>query len=210
MLTHRSIADIPEAALVKRLITDPYWRWRLLQIYGIPADSIPFPSVPLRGLTGQSQGDVDILLSVPGRPDLATAIEVKIIKVGAAALRNQTPNKLRGFKEGVRQSNRLARIGFSQVYLYVFVVVDSREKNAGRITYEGLPPELRRLIERAISPSGLDTRVGLMYHELVQPMDNEPLGTGTYSGHLVRLAELAAQPAELTAWVAQATSAGAA
>ncbi|MBZ5562095.1 MAG: hypothetical protein LAP13_06705 [Acidobacteriia bacterium] len=133
---------------------------------------------------------------------------MKRIKVGAAALQNRRPNKVQEFKEGVRQANLLAKIGFSQVYLYVLVVVDSREKNAGRNTYKGLPPELSRVIEGAISPRNLDKRVGLMYHQFVQPMDYEPLGTGTYFGHLVRLAESAVQPEDVTAWVAQVTAAG--
>lgn len=185
---------------------DPHWRSRLLNIHGIPRESIPFQRVPLNGLPGTPVGDVDILLSVPGRPELATAIQVKRVKVGAAALRDQRPNKLQEFKKGVRQANLLAKIGFSLVYLYVFVVVDSREINAGRSLYKGLTKELRSLIERAISPHGLHVRVGLMYHEFVQPMDNVPLGTGTYFGHLVRSARPISQPAEVTSWVAQATS----
>jgi hypothetical protein len=166
--------------------------------------------VPLSGLPDKPRGDVDILLVVPGRPDLATAIQVKRIKVGAAALRTRRPNKLHELKKGVRQANVLARIGFSQVYLYVFVVVDSREQNAGRISYDGPSSELRSLIRQVISPRGLDQRVGLIHFEFVQPMDDEPLGSGTYGADLVRLAESMAQPPEVTTWVAQLTTAGAA
>jgi len=186
MLTRPSIADIPEHSLVERLMEEPHWRCRLLEIYGIPTPSIPFQRVHLSGLTGKSQGDVDILLSVPGRPDMATAIEVKRIKVSAKGLRNQRPNKLSKLKKSVRQANQLAGIGFSQVYLYVFVVVDSREKNAGRYAFEGLPVGLRSSIERDISPSGLDNRVGLMYHEFVQHIHPDRFGRDVCGHRLLR------------------------
>lgn len=201
MLTHTSIAVIPEALLIDRLIRDSHWRSRILGIEGIHSNSTLFQSVLLSGLPGKCRGDVDILLVPPGRPDLATAIQVKRIKVGAAALRTRQPNKLRGLEEGVRQANLLARIGFSQVYLYVFVVVDSREQNVGRISYDGLSRELRELLRQSISPIGLDQRVGLMHYEFGQPMDDEPLGSGTYGADLVRLAESMVQPPEVTAWV---------
>src|SRR5205807_941816 len=104
------------------------------------------------------------------RPDLAIAIEAKRVKVRSGRL-----NKLHDFKKGVRQANLLARIGFSQVYLFVFVVVDSREQNAGRMSYDGTDSYLRSVIEQAISVSDLDPRVGLMHYEFVQPMDHAPL-----------------------------------
>jgi len=206
---YSSIADIPEARLIKLLIMDRQWHSRILGIKGIQSNSTPLLSVPLRGLPGNPSGDIDILLVVPGRPDLATAIEVKRIKVGAAAFQTGGPNKLRGFKEGVRQANTLAKIGFSQVYLYIFVVVDSREQNTERISYKGLSLELKSWIEQNISPRELVQRVGLMHFEFVQPMDDEPLGVGTFSGHLVRLADSMSQDPEVTAWVAQQIAANA-
>jgi len=209
MLRHPSLVQIPEAQLVERLTADPHWRSYLLGIKSIASNVVPFRSVPFTGLPGEPQGDVDLLLNVPGRPALATAVEAKRIKVGAAALRDRRPNKLHEFREGVWQANLLAKIGFSQVYLFVFVIVDSREPNGGRITYDGLPADLASMTSGFISPLGLDQRIGLIYYELVQPMDDEPLGTGMYGGHLIRLAEPSAQPKEVTAWVARISSAGA-
>ena len=134
---------------------------------------------------------------------MTTAIEVKRIKVGASAFRSGQPNKLHEFEKGVRQANLLAAVGFSQVYLYVIVVIDSREQNASRITYDGPTPELRHTIRSAISIAGLESRIGLEHHEFVQPMDSAPLGLGTYFGHLDRIAQTAQQPTALTEWVAQ-------
>jgi hypothetical protein len=203
MLIHPSVTDIDEIPLVERLMANPLRRSDLLRIYGIPESSIPYLNVPLRGLPGQPQGDVDILLSVPMRPDLSTAITAKRIKVGAEALRNQRPNKLREFKRAVRQANLLAKIGFHLVYLYVFVVVDSREQNAGRTTYDGLSAALGSQIDRVVSPSGLDEGVGLIHYEFVQPMDDEPLGVGAYGGQIKQMAKPVSQLPELNEWVAQ-------
>jgi len=208
MPTRKSIANIPEAELIDLLIRDPQWHSRILEIHGIQSGSLVFQRVSLSGLPGGPRGDVDILLIVPGRPDLATAIEIKRIKVSASSLRTQQPNKLRELKRGVQQVNMLAKIGFSQVYFFVFVVVDSREQNAGRISFDGLPAEMRRSIVQVILPSGLEPRVGLIHYEFVQSMDDEPLKTGAFSGDLIRLAEPITQPSEVTAWVHQRIASG--
>ena len=76
----------------------------------------------------------------------------------------------------------MKRLGFAQVYLYVLQVVDSRKQNDGLYKYDGATPELRAAIDAAVSPQGLEPRVGLVRHEFVQPMDHEPLEFGTYGG----------------------------
>jgi hypothetical protein len=203
MLVHPSIADIPEGDLVERLLAEPVWRSRLIGLHSIPESPLIRQKVPLAGVPGDFPGDVDILLCSPCHPDLAVAIEVKRIKFGISAIRSGRPNKLHEFEKAVQQANRLASIGFSQVYLYVFAVIDTREQNSGQNTYVGLSPKLKGLIYRSISPSGLDERVGLCQVEIVQPMDYPPLGTGAWGGHLRRGARTVTQTEELTKWVSQ-------
>ena len=120
---------------------------------------------------------------------LRPRIEVKRIKVSGAAFKTGRPNKLHEYDKAVKQANRLAQVGFAQVYLYVIVVVDSRENNEGRYTYNGLTAELRAKIEAIFSLEQLESRIGLVRHEFVQSMDHPPLELGTYSGHLIRLAQ---------------------
>ncbi len=157
----------------------------------------------MTGLPGEPRGDVDILLIPPDGPDQATAIEVKRLKI-----RDGSANKLHEFKKGVRQANSLEEIGFHQVYLYVLVAVDSRNVNAGEISYDdGISSELRHHIDQLISPHELHDQIGLMHQEFVQPMDSEPLGVGTYGGHLVRLATGRARHYEVTKWVANVVAA---
>lgn len=202
-LENESIADIQEADLVDRLLGDDHWRSRLLGIRGIPSTSQPIPRVPLTGLPKEVKGDVDILLVPPDCPREAIAIEVKRIKVGLQAIRSGRPNKMQEFEKGVRQANLLAGVGFSQVYLWVLVVVDTREQNAGRYAYDGLCPNLSSKISQLIRPMGLHPRIGLIHYKFVQSMDDVPLGLGTYVGQLVRPAQRIDQPAEVTAWVAR-------
>ena len=144
-----------------------------------------------------------MLLSSPTQPHLAAAIEVKRVKFGAAGIRKGRPNKLKGFEKGIRQANLLARVGFSQAYLYVLVVIDSREQNAGNDNYSGLPTNLKAIIDNAIGLKDLDPRVGLVRFELVQPRDMPALGIGSWFLQLVRLSKPVMQSAELTERVRQ-------
>jgi hypothetical protein len=104
-------------------------------------------------------------------------------------------------EKGVEQANESKRVGFSQVYLWVFVAIDTRERNNGRYTYDGPDSLLRSRIGQAVSPIGLEETVGLMSFEWVQPIDRAPFELGTYGGHLMRLAESTTQPHELTEWL---------
>lgn len=204
----QSIANITESHLVQELLAHPQWRSRLLAIRGIPDDVHASTNVSLLNAPGNNGkgGDVDILLCSPGRPDLATAVTVKRFKVRPPAFDTEQPNKLGGFKKAVQQANQLAKFGFAQVYLFILVVVDSREQNNGRIGYIGLSAKLKNVIEQAISLGGLHQRIGLMRYYFVQPMDDAPLGTGTYQAHLIRMATEVTQPTALTDWVRRAIS----
>ena len=202
-MTHPSVADIPESSLVQRLLADRYWRSTILNIRGIPDQALDFERVSLRGAPGSFLGDVDIILCPESEPASATAIEVKRIKVSAGAFRRGRPNKLHEFGKGVRQANLLAAVGFSQVYLYILVVIDSRDNSAGGATYDGATSELRNAIRGAMSIAGLEPRIGLVHHEFVQSVDDAPLGRGAYFGHLERIAQAAKQSTALTEWVAQ-------
>lgn len=198
---HPSLAAIPEAELVNTLAVDPVSLGDLLGIKGIPSDCRPHTRVPFRGLPGDREGDVDLLLVPPDRPDQATAVEIKRIKFDAKALRTGRPNKLQELKKGLRQAKTLAEMGFWQAYLYVFVVVDSREQNRGQVTYAGLTTQQENAIDDTLASLPLPPRVGLIRYDFVQPMDDAPLRTGAGGTRRVHLAEAAAQPEAVTEWV---------
>lgn len=171
----------------------------------MPADPSAFASVDLKGTPGNVRGDVDVLLCPRSQPELATAISVKRIKFGINAVRNGQPNKLRELKKATEQANRLADVGFRLVYSFVFVAIDTREQNVGeKISFTGLPVELKQFVYSAVTVQGLNPRVGLYRTEYVQPMDDEPLCTGAFYGHLVRNALPEQQAGSLTEWVSKA------
>jgi hypothetical protein len=203
MPLHRSIADIPEQELIRDILADPLRRSDMLRIDGIPNNCLICESVTHDDAPGNKQGDIDILVCHPDRPHEATGIQVKRIKITESAFHTGMPNKLQAFEEGVRQANTLAQLGFWQIYLYVFVVVDSRENNGAQVSYAGASPELQNVISQTVSTRDLDQRVGLIKYEFVQPMDYPPLSVGTGSTRLCRKATTGAQSNELTEWVRQ-------
>ena len=198
----KSVADIAEGELVSELVGDLHWRDFVLSIKGMPERPRIMQQVPLAAAPGTAGGDIDVLLVSPGWPSEATAIEVKRIRFGAAAFRTGgQPNKLHEYRKGVSQANRLHCLGFHQVYLYVLVVVDSREKNQGRVSYEGLSSEQESVVEATVSLADLHPTVGLVVCTFVQAMDHPPLTIGASGEDLKRLATPCTQPRGLTDWL---------
>lgn len=195
---HESIANVPEARLVERLVATPHWRTSLLSFKGMPDNPRVLQTVSLREFPGGFAGDVDIALCAADHPSVATAIEVKRIKIGASSFATGRPNKLQEYDKAVTQANRLAEVGFAQVYLFVIVVVDSRTHNEGRYTYDGATPELRGVVRAVVSPENLTRRVGLVVHELVQSMDHPPLTQESHGGSLLQAPTLVPQVSGVT------------
>lgn len=198
---HQSIADICEQDLVARLVRDPHWRERITNIHGMPENPNVYTEEPLEGIAESVSGDVDLLLVEKSAPENATAIQIKRIKVGENAFHTGKPNKLSDIEKGVRQANLLDSVGFFQVYLYLFIVVDSRVRNIGEYSYKGLTPELQSTLRAEINVSRLHSNIGMIEFEFTQPMDSAPLGVGAYGGSLKRLATPRSQASDVTAWV---------
>jgi hypothetical protein len=201
--TQPSIAEIAEDKLVERLFADPLWGTEFFELAGMPRGLLNKQRVPLHTAPGNFKGDIDVLRCAPDHPEHAVAYQLKRIKFGIDQLRNGTPTKLRDFSKVARQANLVARMGFWQVYAYVVVVVDAREQNAGRNTYEGLSSKLKSLVYSVVSTKPLDERVGLGILDFTQPMDYSPFTVGTHGLHLIRLSTPTTQSEELTRWVAE-------
>lgn len=202
---HRPITDLKEQELVARVLSDPHYRHLLMNIKDLfSTNARVLREVQLRAFKSELTSDLDILVIPADAPDQSTAIQVKrfVPQDGLEYADAWRPNRMqRLFKEGIRQANETLGVGFSQVYLWVFVLIDTREQNGGRYTYDGPDSALRARIQQAMSPVRLDPRVGLMDFEWVQPMDRAPFELGTYGGHLERLAENGTQPGDLTEWI---------
>lgn len=205
VLKEESILDYTESELITRLLY-PDWRYRIVNIAGMPSDAVHFEGVLLSGVPHEEdKGDVDILLYNPDSPQHSVAVEVKRVKFSSEAIATLRPNKIQELAKGVEQANRLARMGFSQVYFYPFIMVDSRAQNAGQNTYAGTSMAAKELIQKITDDAfyALDGRVGMYCCEFTQPQDYAPLGAGSFHGNLRRLAQATEQRAELTDWVAK-------
>jgi hypothetical protein len=209
-LLHDSIAKIPEKDLIARVLNDVHYRDTLFNIKGMFTKGARIlEQIELRHFRKELAGEIDILVVPDGHPELSTAIQVKRFKAivgmdeqGIDDAEVGHPNRFQELiAKGIQQANETKRVGFSQVYLWVFVAVDTRARNNGWYTYDGPDSLLNSRIHQAISPVGLDPTVGLMKFEWVQPMDRPPFELSTHGGSLDRLAESTRQPSELTEWI---------
>ncbi len=208
-MVYSSIAEIPEGELVTGLLRDPYWLSTYFRLDGFPENPVIRVEVELAAVPGNVEGEVDVLLADPARPDQAIAIQVKRIKFDARDIERGSPKKLQEIKKAYEQANRDVKVGFSQVYLYVIAVVDSRELNIGKKhPFEGISNAHRDVVRQGISLAGLDARVGVFQVELAQTIDNPPLHPSTFHGELRRKAQPVAQNPELTEWVKQRLAEG--
>jgi hypothetical protein len=200
---HGSISDNTEADLVSFMLGS-----RHSMLYGTHGIDARFDrqdriktAVERSRYRRDLEGDFDIVVVPPARPEESVSLQVKRIKVSATGAVTGRPNGLTGIAKGIEQANDDAALGFKFVYLVVFIVIDTRLKNAGRFTYEGPTPEMRWLIDDAIRPIGLDPRVGLMTCEEVQTMDQPAFTVGTGHIALKRTATAAPQSRMLTTWL---------
>lgn len=223
---HRSLCDSgsagghdSEKALVRSLLSSFLTQDLLSGVLGLPervvGTAVELPE-PWRG----GVGDVDLLLC--DESEAAAAVEVKTIKFGERAFRSHraaqilgpsgdrarrlgpqdgAPNRLGKLTKGAEQAKSLARIGFSQVYLLAVVLVDSREQNQGRNTYDGLSSEMYRHVDKDAWARLLDPAIGFLVSEWTQPMDRDPSTTGTSGIDLVRPATKSKQVESVSAWV---------
>ena len=199
IFSHESLAGIPEPELVRRLLADSHWRSRFVGLHGIPTDANDYREVLLDGLG--KKGDVDILVVNPSRPEFATAIQTKRIKVATQTFQTGKPNRLVAIAELYRQTNILVELGFWQVLCYAIITVDSRMNNNGEYRYDGLTTDLRTTINASLSTEGLHQDAGFVRFELAQPIDHYPLGAGTFSTTLLRGSTVRPQSANVTNWV---------
>lgn len=215
---HESITEILEEPFINKILNDLHYRSDLFNIKNLDAEgALIKPRVQLREYRKHLIGDIDILIVPRGKPERSTAFQVKRFPLKVEkhedddpdppALREQKRKQRisrmqRLFQKGITQANYAAQVvGFSQVYLCAFVLADTRRVNGGRYTYDGPDSSLRSEIDYALSPVGLDPRVGVMHYEWVQPMDRPPLELATYGGSFQKLATRTTQPAELTEWL---------
>lgn len=206
-LLHRSITDLKESELISRVLNDPHYRTTVFHIRGLQThDAQILEHVDLRLFGSALAGDVDILVIPQDHPEESTAIQVKRFQArvringhGDDEIAGGSLDRFRKLmSKGIDQTNLITRVGFAQVYLWIFVAIDTRERNSGWNIYDGPDAFLRSSITSALSQSGLGPTIGLMEFQWVQPMDRPPFELVTHGGSLWKLAAPTRQPAEVT------------
>jgi hypothetical protein len=205
-LIHQSITEVGEHELVAFVLRDWYFRNTVFNIKDLESeDAVILKDVLLRKFQKHLPGDVDVLVVPKGHADQSTAIQVKRLKVKVEADDVDYKKQMKGwrelFEEGVDQANQDAELGFWQSYLWVFVVIDTRIRNAGRLTYDGPDSLLRSQINSVMSTARLDPRVGFITFEFLQAMDKSPFAMDSSHMHQERGAKTAVQPDNLTRWL---------
>jgi hypothetical protein len=203
-------AKIPEKELIAQVLNDVGYRDTLFNIKGMSAyGTRTLEQIQLSEFREDLVGDVDILVIPLDHPEQTTAIQVKRFKAIVSMDEEGFDDSVTGhpkrmqefFEKGIQQANATKFVGFSQVYLWVFVAIDTRARNSGWYTYQGPDSLLNSRIHQAISPIGLDPTIGLMKFDWVQAMDRPPFSMNSSGGNLMKLAETTPQPPELTEWL---------
>lgn len=221
---HQSLLEFDELALVSEVLANQHERDRVLNVKDINARGAHVAEqVDFALFDPRFKGDVDVLVIPEEHPEHATAIQVKRLAVDidmgedghdkyyTRSLSDPLSTKHfdlsleelhRRFSKlvtrGAEQANLTKRLGFAQVYLWTFVLIDSRKRNNGLYTYDGADANLSSVIRQVRSTFPLDPNVGLLQFEWTQPIDRAPFQLGTSGGSLDRAATRTPQSEQLT------------
>ena len=133
---HKSITEYCEQKLIARVLNDVQYRDTLFNIKGMFSEGARIlEQIDLRNFRKGLTGDIDILVVPGGQPEFSTAIQVKrfeaIVRMNERGLDEVTGGSPVRFRKlmakGIRQANATKRLGFAQVYLWIFVVIDTRK-----------------------------------------------------------------------------------
>ncbi len=135
------------------------------------------PFTPDRG----KPGDIDIILFDPLDISQSIAFECKRVKVQAL---NEDDSKINGahnIREGIIQANKYLELGFSKVFLVVYLLHDGRLlKTPSTLHRHGKGENVKKLYNIPLN-EGLKDEVGLVFVEVYQNTDkliNSKYGLG--------------------------------
>ena len=172
-----SAAAMTEPDLVKWLMNDPRTRGVILEELSLPMTAKSYTRVGSPFITNPNKkpGDIDILACEVSRPHQAVTVECKRVKVRAVVDGTEKINRLEALGGADRQARELFGLGFSRTYLGVVAIVDGRANDDRNFLFRGISDaNYRRIIEFA-GDLTLPEGVGLLYLEIIQPVQR-PVG----------------------------------
>ena len=153
------------------------------------------------GLPATAFGDADAVLIEQGKPERASVVEFKRVKVTQASLLTEEINKLGELPKAVRQANALFAVGFGAVWLTVIVVADMRSPDGSVFRFS--PAKLVQRVREAVPLARLNPAVGVTVCEITQVSDRPANWRGGSGGQILQMAVERDQPPELTSAVAR-------
>jgi hypothetical protein len=194
--------DLKEPELVKWLMADFGVRALILEALSLSAAAESYTEVrsPFIADPNRKPGDIDLLACEVSRPDQAVVVECKRVKVRAAG-GSERINRLEALSGADAQARELYRLGFSRTYLCVIAVVDGRGNDDQNFLFRGTSDtNYKRIIEFAWGVT-LPEEVGLLYVEIVQPVQRAIAEAGMVCAAVPKAAKPRVQPEHLTACV---------
>lgn len=125
-------------------------------------------------------GDVDILLINPQEPTYSIAIECKKVNV-TTSLDSEKVNKIDKIKGAINQTKGLLEMGFHKVYLAIITGSHGAENTDVNYLYRGIGEQNFQKLYDFPDRENLDSRVGLIFIEVIQPTGNSLDHTGVLS-----------------------------
>lgn len=122
-------------------------------------------------------GDIDILLINPQEPAYSIAIECKKVNI-STSLGSEKINKINNIKGAINQTKGLLEMGFHKVYLAIITGCYGAENTDGNYFYRGMGEQNYQKLYDFPDRENPDSRVGLIFVEVIQPTGNSLNHTG--------------------------------
>ena len=204
VLTTAVVTSKLEAVVVKWLFSVSPARGLILAELRLDEDVCFWPAVA-EPVTDRNRkpGDVDALLCRRYGPHLATAVEVKCVKVKAETDGSDHVNRLGKLPDAVKQANGLREMGFHRSYLAVLCLVDAQERPEPNVVSRAMSTKTLSLVYDFPARDDLHQDVGFLIAEMVQPTTKGFKRMATVNVCRVQAAKLLDQPMELTNRIAE-------
>ncbi len=153
---------------------------------------------PVISSPNKKPGDIDILLCDINKPNEAIALEAKRIKTIVKKNGNDKINKIEDIKSGIFQANGLREMGFYNSYLALFIETDGRERQDVQFLFRSANKQTLKRLYDFPQRDKLHRDIGIVFIEVVQPIDREINRAGAIGICVVKEAKPLSQPTSLT------------
>jgi hypothetical protein len=188
-----------ESMIVKWLVSQECFKSMLLNELDLPDCTKFYKNLTKPFITTpyNNPGDLDILLINPDQPQNSIAIECKKVNVFKYSGQDKI-NKINKVKKSVKQTKGLLEMGFYNVYLAVIIGTFGSKHTEANLLYRGIGEQKFQELYDFPDRENLDSRVGIMFVEVVQPTGNSLNQTGIISLCIDRFAEKQEQSKSIT------------